>query len=52
MGPEYQGISKDTKKFLQDVLKLAEKANINNAHAALKSKALVFILIIPCAKSV
>jgi hypothetical protein len=52
MGPKYQGTSEDAKKFLQDVLELAEKANIDNAHAALESKALVVVLIISCAKSV
>jgi hypothetical protein len=44
-------MSEDAKKFLQDVLELAEKANIDNAHAVLESKALVFVLIISCAKS-
>lgn len=52
MGPKYKGTSKDVKKFLQEILELAEKANIDNAHAALESKALTFILNISCAKSV
>ncbi|KAH1638329.1 hypothetical protein KXX39_005655 [Aspergillus fumigatus] len=36
MGPKYKGTSKDVKKFLQEILELAEKANIDNAHAALE----------------
>jgi len=52
LGPKYQGTSEDAKKLLQDVLELAEKANIHDAHAALESKAPVFVLIISCAESV
>jgi hypothetical protein len=52
MGPKYQGTSEDAKKFLQDVLELAEKANMPDAHAALESKTVIFVLIISCAKSV
>ncbi|KAF4241512.1 hypothetical protein CNMCM8980_000871 [Aspergillus fumigatiaffinis] len=36
MGPKYQGTSEDAKKFLQDVLELAEKVNMPDAHAALE----------------
>ncbi|KAF7122293.1 hypothetical protein CNMCM5793_000250 [Aspergillus hiratsukae] len=36
MGPKYKGTSEDAKKFLQEILELAEKANIDNAHAALE----------------
>ncbi|KAF7137095.1 hypothetical protein CNMCM5793_007108 [Aspergillus hiratsukae] len=44
--PGYQGTSEDAKKFLQEILELAEKANIDNAHAALESKALVFVRLV------
>ncbi|KAF7174479.1 hypothetical protein CNMCM6106_008897 [Aspergillus hiratsukae] len=36
--PEYQGTSEDAKKFLQDILELARKADIDGALAALESK--------------
>jgi hypothetical protein len=36
-------MSEGAKRFLQNILELAEKGNIDNAHAALKSKAPVFV---------
>jgi hypothetical protein len=50
--PEYQGTNEDAKNFLQEVLELAEKAEIPDANMALRGKSVVFVLIISCAKTV